>query len=115
LSDGDFGTLKQFAVNCLYSVGRQDAEAMVLIDKVHAQIAKLAPGQRLPPIPQGLAQMQANRDNLLNGCIANLQASLPDGFQKIDDYVTNIFAGRTFATQLAVPPAAGSDGRGGNR
>lgn len=115
LSDGDFGALKQSAVNCLYSVGRQDAKAMVLIDRVHAQIAKLAPGQHYPPVPPGLAQLQAERDDLLNGCIANLQADLPDAFQKIDDYVTNIFAGRTFARQVAVPRTPGNAGTGGDR
>lgn len=120
LSDSQDLALKQAAASCVATVAQQDALAMKVIAAIRAQYpgGKLASGRQLPPVPPELAQMQANRNALMDSCIAGLVNTLgPAGYEAVDRYVTNVFGAQVIATPIVPPDPrnAGVTNRNGGR
>lgn len=106
MSDADFQTFNQVALEHEQEVKNLDARAMVLLDAYRAQYpgGVVPHGQKPAPVPVELKILQAEKDAITSRSIERLKASLSsEAFAGLDSY-----ARRTFRQNLpgvVAPPA----------
>jgi len=93
-SDAEFALVRAAALRLEARLNEQDAKAKAIIDAIHSQHPKqLSSPAELPPFPPELAQMQKERDAIINHEVDNLRASLgAKQAAKLDGLVQNDFA-----------------------
>lgn len=89
LTPSDFQILHDTSLTCRASVALQDdAAAQVIQNFRAAAAATLRANAPLPSVPDQLASMWGQRNNIVLGCVSQLQKAMtPAGFQKLDQYV----------------------------
>lgn len=91
-SSSQFAIVRQSAQKLDADLKQKDAQAKVIIDAFHA---KYPPGKvlTLPPPPPELAQLQKEREEIIQQDVADLKTQLgQDKAAKMDGFIQNDFA-----------------------
>jgi hypothetical protein len=105
-TSAQFGTVRQAAVKLESDLKPKDAQAKVIIDAFHA---KYPPGKvtTLPPPPPELAQLQQEREQLIEQDVSDLKSQLgPEASAKMDAFLQNDFAPTVKYRQIQIPRPA---------
>lgn len=111
LSDRQSRLLDEIAADCDREVAEMDARAKRIIDDAHARFPNgvVPAGQRVPPPPPELKQMQRQRDSAVMRARHKLRAALgEEGFRQVDDFLKLNFAPNVQPAQLRPEGAASS-------
>lgn len=105
MNDEEARKLNEIAVACVEQVSKQDARALVVIQKFQSQFpgGRVPAGMKLPPPPPELMELQQERDQIILAAKSQLAAELGDAsFDKVAKFAER---------RIAFKPQTGSSGR----
>jgi hypothetical protein len=112
-TSSQFATVRQAALKLETDLKQKDAQAKVIIDSFHA---KYPPGrvQTLPPPPPELAQLQREREELIDQDVADLKAQLgQEAATRMDTFLLNDFAPSVKFHAVHIPAPSNSQANTG--
>lgn len=120
LDDRQSRLLEEIAADCDREVAVLDARAKQIIEDAHARLpgGVVPAGQRVPPPPPELKQMQRERESIIMRARHKLRTALgEEGFRQVDDFLKLNFAPNVQPASLrpegaaSLQPGQPGDGR----
>ncbi|MDQ1593279.1 MAG: hypothetical protein QOG71_3906 [Pyrinomonadaceae bacterium] len=94
LNDKQEAALDRIADKCEMEIKKQDAKANKIIAQHQALVARLSPGEPIPPLPSELGVLQKDRNAIILRARVNLRVEFGEAeFKRFDEFVRQSISG----------------------